>query len=205
MEYDWDKFLGEKVKAMFTERKKIIDIGGGLRISREKGNRFDPKREWMAEYAQKADYLIMEPEETYHPDLVGDIHSMPFEDGSVDGIICLSVLEHVENPFKACSEMYRVLKKGGQALVFVPFLFYYHPFPGYYKDYWRFTIDGIKLLFADYSSIETQNVRGAWQTWINFTPLNRYEPISQIAAWADRITGKDKSNQVSGYYIYLIK
>ena len=51
---------------------------------------------------------------------------MPFDNNYFDFILCNHVLEHVENDIKALSEIKRVLKKGGRAIVQVPF---YHPIP----------------------------------------------------------------------------
>lgn len=49
-----------------------------------------------------------------------DIEQIPFESESYDAIICIHVLEHVENDIKAIDELYRVLKPGGWALISVP-------------------------------------------------------------------------------------
>ncbi len=49
-----------------------------------------------------------------------DIHDMPFEDESFDFVMCNHVLEHVQDEFKATSEIYRILKKGGWAILQVP-------------------------------------------------------------------------------------
>ncbi len=49
-----------------------------------------------------------------------DITKIPFESESFDAIICIHVLEHVENDRKAIGELFRVLKKGGWALFTVP-------------------------------------------------------------------------------------
>lgn len=53
----------------------------------------------------------------YHFDIqnMGDI-----EDNTYDLIICSHVLEHVEDDSAALKELYRVLKKGGEALILVP-------------------------------------------------------------------------------------
>ena len=39
----WDAFAREKVEKIFKEKRSIVDIGGGLRISKEKGNRYNKK------------------------------------------------------------------------------------------------------------------------------------------------------------------
>jgi SAM-dependent methyltransferase len=51
---------------------------------------------------------------------IGDASDMPFESGSYDTVMCVHVLEHVVNDRDPISEMYRVLKPGGWALVTVP-------------------------------------------------------------------------------------
>lgn len=58
----------------------------------------------------------------YHPDTIhGDIENLGLESDSQDLIICLHVLEHVENYRKALHEMYRVLSPGGIAVLAFPF------------------------------------------------------------------------------------
>ncbi|MFH1523293.1 MAG: methyltransferase domain-containing protein [Patescibacteria group bacterium] len=201
----WDKFSQEKIKKIFNEKKSIIDIGGGLRVSKEKGNRHNEKSEWILPLLEKVNYKILDPVNDYNPDIIGDIHNLPFTDNSQDAIICIAVLEHVENPTKACYEIYRVLKPGGYCFVYIPFLYYYHAQKGYYKDYWRFTKDTINLLFKDFSKIEVRAVRGAIETWLKISPLGRFKLVLKIAYFFDRLTGKIKSNQVSGYNIFLTK
>jgi len=201
----WDKFLDDKIKQIFSNKKDIIDIGGGLRISKQQGNRFEPKREWIRSYLDKVNYKILDPLSDFKPDIIGNIHSLPFNDGSIDAIICLAVLEHIENPFKAFEEMYRVLKPGGYCLIYVPFLYYYHNEPGYYRDYWRFTEDGIRHLSRNFQSIEIQNVRSTLETWIHIGPLGRIKFINKLAGWLDIKLNKQSSKQTSGYNIFLIK
>src|SRR4030042_6562163 len=61
--------------------------------------------------------------------------------------ICFSVLEHCKDPFKACDNISRLLDKDGILFVSVPFSWRIH---GYPSDYWRFTPDGIKVLFPEF-------------------------------------------------------
>ena len=201
----WDKFFNEKIEKIFTEKKSIVDIGGGLRALKDGGNRYDKSREWILPLIKKVNYKMLDQVADYNPDIVGDIHNLPFSNNSQDAIICIAVLEHVENPIKACQEIYRTLKPGGYCFVYVPFLFYYHAHKGYYKDYWRFTKDSINVLFKDFSVIEKQSVRGAFETWIKLSPLGRYKLFLKLANRIDFLTGKIKSNQVSGYNIFLVK
>ncbi len=56
-------------------------------------------------------------------DIKGDIKSMNFENKSFDLIICNHVLEHIDDDIKALSEIFRVLKPGGVAILQVPINF----------------------------------------------------------------------------------
>lgn len=198
----WDLFFEEKMKKIFSEKKLIIDIGGGLRIDSQKQNRAE-QNGWLREYIEKVEYKILDKVPDYHPDIVGDIHDLPLEDNSVDAIICIAILEHVEEPQKAVKEMYRVLKPGGYCYIYVPFLYYYHPMPGYYGDFYRFTIDGLRYMTRDFKEVETQNVRGALATVANLIPF--FSKRTGFFEMLDRWVGKEGSNQSSGYGVFCIK
>ena len=200
-----DAFFKEKMLRVLTEKKFILDIGGGLRVDPKRGNRYSAKTEWMRPYLEKLEYKILDPVPDYSPDYIGDIHHLEFADNSIDAILCLSVLEHVENPIQACQEMYRVLKPGGFCLTYIPLLYYYHAEGTYYKDYWRFTKDTIDILFKPYSEYGKYALRGALATWIHISPLGKNKILARAARFLDLVMKKTKSNQVSGYYIFAIK
>ena len=203
----WEKFFNEKISRIFNEKKFVVDIGGGLRILKNKGNRYDESKKWIFDLMVKngVGYRVLDPTPDYNPDIIGDIHNLPFADNSQDAIICIAVLEHVENPAKACREMHRVLKLGGYCFVYLPFLYYYHAEKGYYRDYWRFTKDSIDFLFKDFSVIEKQNIRGAIGTWLHLSPFGRLGFLVKATNFMDIILKKIDSNSVSGYSIFLIK
>jgi SAM-dependent methyltransferase len=50
-----------------------------------------------------------------------DIHQIPFKENHFDVVLCNHVLEHVKDDIKAMSEIKRVLKPGGWAILQVPF------------------------------------------------------------------------------------
>lgn len=54
---------------------------------------------------------------------VGDALNLPFKENTFDRIICSEVMEHVNDDFKACSELARVLKKDGLIAITVPTFF----------------------------------------------------------------------------------
>lgn len=51
-----------------------------------------------------------------------DIHQIPFEDNTFDVVFCNHVLEHVQDDIKAATEICRVLKPNGWAILQVPFI-----------------------------------------------------------------------------------
>jgi len=52
-----------------------------------------------------------------------DITNIQFEDNEFDVIICNHVLEHIPNDRKAISELFRVMRKGGFAILQIPISF----------------------------------------------------------------------------------
>jgi len=189
----WEKFFDEKIKEIANE-KEILDIGGGFKF--QKG---------LAKYKdlfKNSNYKTLDAEKEYNPDIVGDICDIPLKDESIDAIVCKAVLEHVAEPHKAVKEIYRILRKDGKCFVYVPFLYPYHAHKGIYKDYYRYTEDGIRYLFKDFKIIEICSVRGNLETVFYLTPLRRIRILIPLIRFLDRFfSGK----QVSGYNVFLIK
>lgn len=110
----------------------VLDVGGG--------SRFMKGMKKYQDIFSKLVYKTMDVSADYAPDIVGDIHAIPLADGSVDAVICRSVLEHVRHPEQAVHEMIRILKPGGLLYIQVPSTYPYHARVGHgaYPDYWRF-------------------------------------------------------------------
>ncbi|TSA45583.1 class I SAM-dependent methyltransferase, partial [bacterium] len=160
-------------------------------------------RKYEALFAGKK-YVTLDKEAKYQPDLVGDVHAIPLPDSSVDAVICKAVLEHVEEPGRAVGEIYRILRPGGKALFYVPFIYPYHAEKGVYKDFYRFSKDAVEYLFRDFSKVEYIGVRGRFETLINFLPFGINRVFARIGRLLDAIF-KKSGNQVSGYNIFVIK
>jgi SAM-dependent methyltransferase len=79
--------------------------------------------------------------------VVCDLEALPFEDESVDRLLSIAVLEHVNEPERHIAEFRRVLKPGGSMLVFIPFLQPFHASP---HDYQRYTEAGMRHIFRDF-------------------------------------------------------
>jgi SAM-dependent methyltransferase len=72
-------------------------------------------------------------------------------ESSVDVVLCTQVLEHVEDPVRVASEIRRILKPDGVALVATHGVWVYHPSP---EDYWRWTQAGLHKLFSGFGDVE---------------------------------------------------
>lgn len=80
-----------------------------------------------------------------HADLVGSAESIPAADGSFDVVLCVQVLEHVDDPARAIRELHRVTRPGGRVLLSTHGAMVYHPNP---SDSWRWTHEGLERLLA---------------------------------------------------------
>lgn len=130
------KYLEEFLKRHKSD-KKTLDIGSGGSLY--KYDRFFPNR------------TTVDVDPVRNPEIVGDIHDLPFGGGEFDVVLCVEVLEHVRDPKKAAQEMQRVLKKGGTLILTTRFVYPIHDAP---HDYWRFTKYGLQKLFDDWEVVE---------------------------------------------------
>lgn len=83
-------------------------------------------------------------------DVISDT-KLPFRNDTVDLLFSLAVLEHMKQPDRAVSEMFRCLKPQGEVLVFVPFMQPVHAAP---HDYQRWTEAGLRELFKEFDVIK---------------------------------------------------
>ena len=106
-------------------------------------------------------------------------------------MICLEVLEHVRDPFRAARELVRVLAPGGRLLLTVPFMTGYHgkgdtaDHSGY-PDFWRFTHQGLAVLFGDLDELTIRPVAGPMETRLRFLRLDRVVDAVPLRAILDR-------------------
>jgi SAM-dependent methyltransferase len=89
-------------------------------------------------------------------DLHGSIDAIPVDDAAFDVVLCLQVLEHVEDPAAAVRELHRIVTPGGRVFLSTHGIYPYHPNP---VDLWRWTHAGLELLFRDNGPWESVSVR----------------------------------------------
>jgi SAM-dependent methyltransferase len=164
--------MGDVNQVLFVEEHAEQFQGPYLEVgSKDYGNTADLRRVLRHDGA----YTRVDMQPGAGVDLVLDL-TAPFEqlDARLGGvrfgtIFCLSVLEHCRQPFAMAENLTRLLAPGGKICLSVPFAWKFH---GYPSDYWRFTQEGVKLLFPRLSFDTAQCVAATSQPG-DFRPINR--------------------------------
>jgi hypothetical protein len=116
----------------------VLHIGSRLRIADSQSH---------AQDFPGGRYLGLDIHAAPGVNIVGDVHRLSelVEPGSIDAIFSISVIEHLELPWVAAAEINKVLKPGGLTFHSVPLGWPLHEMP---NDFWRFTGEGLKVLFG---------------------------------------------------------
>ena len=120
---------------------RVLDVGCG-------------DKPYLPYFATAAEYVGVDIDEGSRADLIGPVERLPVDDASFDLVLCVQVLEHVDDPAAAVRELNRVVRPGGRVLAATHGTYVYHPGP---SDHWRWTHTGLARLFADnadWSSVE---------------------------------------------------
>lgn len=131
----------EAQKISLGKKLKILDIGGG----------FKDRKTMLHELGK---ITTLDVQSGRGVDIVGNAHKLPFPDKSFDLVVLFMVLEHLENPEKAISEIARVLSSKGILLLTTVQYWHSHPCP---KDYYRFTEQGLCYL-CEKSSLKIKKI-----------------------------------------------
>jgi SAM-dependent methyltransferase len=83
-----------------------------------------------------AEFIRLDFDREYRPDLVADVTALPIAGSSIDRVVSNSLFEHVAYPHRIIEETFRVLRPGGLMVVVMPFVWWRH---GYPHDYVRLT------------------------------------------------------------------
>jgi SAM-dependent methyltransferase len=126
------------------ENIRILDVGCGSK----------PYLPFFAQ--QTAEYIGLDLANPL-ADVRGTAERIPFPDGSFQLVLCLQLLEHVEDPPAVVRELARVTTPGGRVLLSTHGVAVYHPDP---VDHWRWTATGLEKLVLE---------NGAWRS-VTVTP-----------------------------------
>ena len=133
----------EKYLAACPADGLILEVGGGDR------RRANPRH-------LNFEYLKFELADGY-----GDIHALPFADGTFSLVFSQAVFEHVANPFHAAEELIRVCRPGGIVLTEVAFMQPLHAVP---YHFFNMTPWGVAELFKACEVVEAD-----WFGELSFT------------------------------------
>ncbi len=118
----------------------ILDLGGGGKPS------------YLEVLKPSGTFLNMDRIVEACPTVVGDLEGkLPFADQIADTVLLFNTLEHVYDYQHVANEIYRVLKPGAHALIYVPFMvgFHTHRAESFsIDDFFRYTSSALHRVFA---------------------------------------------------------
>jgi SAM-dependent methyltransferase len=152
-------YLHEKaLKTVFSAHAqgKLIDIGCGAKP-------YEKLYKPLVTYSLGIDRRES-PHGLSKVDAVATAYCTPVKDCSFDTVLLTAVLEHIEEPAKALSEMFRILKPGGKVIFSVPLFWHLHEEP---HDFFRYTKYGLEYLLrkSGFRVIELKALSGFWVTF----------------------------------------
>ena len=137
--------MGDRNQAIFLERFVPTVEGAILEIgSKDYGS----TQNFRSTYPGQS-YVGIDMEEGAGVDrvinLAEGIGDLP--EGVFQLVVCCSVLEHVDRPWKMAENITRLTAPGGKLYLAVPWVWRFHAYP---DDYFRFSFRGVKALFPDF-------------------------------------------------------
>jgi ubiquinone/menaquinone biosynthesis C-methylase UbiE len=126
---EWTRALVARIEADAKgDQGSILDVGMGTGHLLLALSRIPKLRGWtligldidpaMVNFA--AQRLCQEDPDGRVIALVGDVHRLPFEDGTVDRVVGRSIVHHWSDPAVAFGEIHRILGADGRALIHEP-------------------------------------------------------------------------------------
>lgn len=141
--YKGIKYISQK----YRFNGKILDVGCG---SKPYKHLFPACDEYIGiDYKNFSDNKSFQSDkpDLYFTKSYDTDYILPFSANSFDHVFAFQVLEHHPYPNKLISELFRIVKKGGNLLLSVPYVSGIHEAP---HDYQRYTKFGLIQLFKDY-------------------------------------------------------
>ena len=145
-----------------------------------------------------------------YPDIICDICSdVTGLENKYDKIICIAILEHVYDPFKAVSNLKKLLKDKGIIYGMVPYLYHYHaPQDLKFQDYFRFSKDALAYLFKDFKDVELYPIRGRISSSFNMMFAGRwknYMEKTNINIYLDKLSSNEKNIKQCSGFNFIVK
>ena len=112
----WD--YRDKVALDLVTGNDIVDVGCGEGLTLEKLVRLFPDKNIRGIDSEPENIQICSKYDL--PVFPGDVYALPFDDSSMDCVMLMEVIEHLNKPEQALVEIRRVLKPGGRVIIVFP-------------------------------------------------------------------------------------
>ena len=133
------KLLDEHLEQMRAEMTgRVLEIGAGRNGRR---GEFHPPLE------NTDNWIYLNLLSIQSPHVQADVQRLPFRSDSFDTVVCLEVMEYIDEPSVGLREAKRVIRSGGKLVISLPFM-HRHDAP---TDFWRFTEAGIERILSENS------------------------------------------------------
>ncbi|MBK6407777.1 MAG: class I SAM-dependent methyltransferase [Holophagales bacterium] len=152
---DTGPLLPDFIAEMQARRGRVLEIGSRL---------VSPDAQVFRERFHR--YVGTDIFPARNVDVVADAHylSGAFGSETFDGVFSLNVLEHLSAPWLVAREINRVLKPGGLTFHNAPHTWPIHEMP---NDFWRFSDEGLRLLFGPASGFEVLDAKGYGRVYVH--------------------------------------
>src|SRR5262245_14473636 len=169
---------------------RVLDVGCGI-------------KPYLPFFGTAREYVGVDVVPAEHVDVVASVERLPLDDASFDVVLCIQVLEHVDDPARALRELHRVTRPGGRVLLSTHGTQVFHPAP---SDHWRWTHTGLERLFetsAPWRSVTVTPGAGTGAclgmllaTYVNLFAKRLHavwlgrlvnRAVNRVAGWLDRL------------------
>jgi len=171
------EFRGEKRRIEYQEQyvkfntqpaDRVLDIGSG-------SDPFPYATHLVDRFLDDTEHRYGEISRNGKPFVSADVQNLPFPDKLFDFVYCAHILEHVDDPVKACAEIMRVGKRGylETPTISDDILFLWA------KSRHKWHVVGIAqtLCFFEYSEREIEGIGST--VWQDLILNRRYHPLQQ--------------------------
>lgn len=128
--------LNKRCEEVSLLNKKVLDLGSGQKAG--------TYHDFFKDKATEVFTADMKSGYENHRALNFEKDPLPYDSETFDTVLSFNLFEHIFNHAQLISEVFRVLKKDGELIGFVPFLINYHPDP---HDYFRYTEEALREIF----------------------------------------------------------
>lgn len=188
MEMDRFSYQNKIINFDIKNGEKVLDIGSG-------GYPFPFATHLSDFYENETTHRSVKLKIDNRPFTFCNIESIPFKDKEFDFVYCSHVLEHVDNPAKACEELMRIGKRG---YIETPtktsdIMFNFTRLQNHHK--WHAHISGNTIIFIEWMDVEMRDTgtnyffdqfHATWKNPFQELVYNNRDLFVNMFLWKDR-------------------